>query len=556
MSVELYDGTDHDGLFDLLGKAFKAIGILNTARGTTVPAGVAAVLTIFDNLTSPTNAQQQAISGLPAAVPAYQSSGSNLAQSLQQYCEQYLIETVHADTPLSSKTLANALAELIRQMIANTQHVDASAVAISVTPNGANTGDGVILTSTKRGDGRVQEYALAETLAALVEGDANPLSAGISITGQVAAQSILGQDWPLGSGSSTSLQSIDASSNMLLNSDFEDEDDLANAPDDWILTTAQVGTTLKMTDIEIQTVAISGTPTSGYYYLHFQNKAGKIQTTVQIAYNAASSVVQTALRALDGLGSVTVSQSGTVPNYTHTITFVGYGGNITQLTSTSRLDTGSIAHATTSGGTPQVYQGGKALWLVGDGSELTTIHQRLTSLTPETAYAVSMWGICGASIAAGVFKLELVDGIGGSIINDSQGNANALTFNASALTTSWQHLKDLVSGECVFRTPLVVPPLVYFRLRLSTAMTSTKEAFLDHLAMTPMRQLYNGGPLVAAFTGAAAFKNQDKFSIVVTNDRAGLVGEYCNRVFNLAQSNLLIPSNSAGSETIPDTVAS
>lgn len=556
MTVELYDAGNSDGLFDLIGKAFKALGILNTSRATTVPAAVATVLSIFENLATPTIGQQQAIAGLPAAVPAFQSSGSGLAGALQQYVQQYLIETVHADAILASKTLQNALAELIRQMIANSESVDASAVAITVTPAGSNTGDGVVLASTKRGDGLVNEYALAETLDGVVTGDGNPLSAGITITGEVAASALLGQDWPLGSGSSLSLQAVDASSNLLANSDFEDEDDLANAPDDWILDVATVGTTLLMTDVEVQTVTISGGPGSGYYYLHFTDKSGKVQTTSQIPWNATAAQVQSALNALDHLSAVTVSSTGTTPNFAHTVTFRGYGGNITQLTSTNRLNAGSIAHATTSGGTPQVYAGGKALVFASDGSEVTAIYQRMTNLSAETPYAVSMWVQASAAIAAGVLKLELIDGIGGSIINDSNGVANALTFNASSLTTSWQHLKDLVSGECVFRLPLVVPPLVYFRLRISTAVTNARSIFFDHLAMAQMRQLYNGGPFVAAFTGAAAFKLEDSFTIAVTNDRAGLVGEYMNRNFSLAQNNLLIPSNDSAGETIPDTVAS
>jgi len=556
MTVKLYDNSTHDGLFDILGKPFKAQGILNTARGTTLPAAVADALTIFKNLASPTVGQQQAIAGLPAAVPAYQASGAGLATALQQYAQNFLIETVNADTPLSAKTLSAALTELIRQMVAGSQSVDASTVAMSVTAGSSNTGNGVLLTSIKRGDGLVNEYAIAETLTATVTSDSSAQSAGISVTGQSAASTLLGQDWPLGSGASTSIQSVDASANLLTNSDFEDETTLANAPDGWILTTATVGTTLKMTDPEVQTVAISGTPTAGYYYLNFTDKNSKVQTTGQIAYNATASAVQSALRLLDNLGSVTVTATGTAPNYTHTVTFVGYGGDLTQMTSTSRLDTGSITHATTSAGTAQVYAGGKALQFASNGSELTTIYQRVSNLKAETPYAVSLWAIADAAIAAGVVKLELVDGIGGSIINDSQGVANALTFNASDLTTSWQNLKALVSGECVFRLPLVVPPLVYFRLRLSTAVTNTKSIFFDHLAMTEMTRIYSGGPHVAAFTGATAFKKADTWSVAVTNDRAGLLGEYCNRNFSLAASNLLIPSNSAGSETIPDSVAS
>lgn len=87
---------------------------------------------------------------------------------------------------------------------------------------------------------------------------------------------------------------------------------------------------------EVQTVAISGTPTGGTYTLTWAGPHGTV-TTAAIAWDAASTVVQAALRLLAGLESVVIVQSGTTPNFTHTITFHGTYGNIAQLTSTSSL---------------------------------------------------------------------------------------------------------------------------------------------------------------------------------------------------------------------------
>lgn len=91
---------------------------------------------------------------------------------------------------------------------------------------------------------------------------------------------------------------------------------------------------------EVQSYTINGSPTGGTYTLTHNGN-----TTGSIAYNASAATVQTALRLLSGLGSVTVALSGS----TYTVTFTGVSGNTPQMTSTSSLTGGtapSITHAT------------------------------------------------------------------------------------------------------------------------------------------------------------------------------------------------------------------
>lgn len=552
MAVDLYDGSNFDGLFNLLGKAFYAQEVLNTARLTTVPTEVIDVLNQFELITQ-TDKTARTIVGIAPALQGWQGSGSSLAAALQSYCMQYLIEVVDADTKLDQKTLEFALKELIRQMLATSDSVDASSVTLSVTAGGSNFGNGVLIVSKKRGDGLVQENAYAESIAAEVT-SGTAVSATISVSGDEAEGNLLSEQWPRGSGCRRSISSVDASSSLLTNGDMEDETVRTDTPDGWIVSVGTIGTTLKMTVVEIQTIAISGSPSAGSYTISFTNAAGKVQTTAPIAYDAGSAVVQAALRLLEGLESITIVESGTSPNFTHTITFTGLGGNVTQLTSTNGTTGGTITHGTTTAGTAGVFKGGRALWLAANGSELTTINQQLTNLKPLTAYAFSAWWLADSAPAAGVFTIDLVDGIGGSVINDAQGVANSFTFNASDLTTSWKHISTLVSGECVFRMPTVVPPLVYLRIRISTAVTNGRQVYLDHVALAEMTELYAGGPLIAAFSGNVALKTKDTWSIAVTNDRAGKLQEWANRNFQMASLGLLLPSNAAGAETIPDTV--
>lgn len=95
----------------------------------------------------------------------------------------------------------------------------------------------------------------------------------------------------------------------------------------------------------VQTLQISGTPTGGYYVITCPWSG---LTTGHIAYNAASSAVQTALRALAGNECVVVSTAaGSAPNITHQITLYGVPGIPGQITcNISGLTGGSPAQAT------------------------------------------------------------------------------------------------------------------------------------------------------------------------------------------------------------------
>lgn len=104
---------------------------------------------------------------------------------------------------------------------------------------------------------------------------------------------------------------------------------------------------------EVQTIVISGTPTSGSYTVTFDGK-----TTAAIAYNADQATVQAALRTLAGLEQVTVVTTGSTPNFTHTVTMTGAPAALgasspPQMTSTDSMSGGThaIAHNTTTPGT-------------------------------------------------------------------------------------------------------------------------------------------------------------------------------------------------------------
>lgn len=129
------------------------------------------------------------------------------------------------------------------------------------------------------------------------------------------------------------------------------------------LTTWEELTTVATTVVEVQTIAISGSPTSGTYTVTY---AGN--TTAGIAWDAVQATVQAALRTLAGLEQVTVVTTGSSPNYTHTVTMTGVPlatgtSSPPEMTSSAAGLAGgapAIAHATTVAGVGDTWTVGSA----------------------------------------------------------------------------------------------------------------------------------------------------------------------------------------------------
>lgn len=98
-------------------------------------------------------------------------------------------------------------------------------------------------------------------------------------------------------------------------------------------------------DSQAFTVAVAGTPTAGTYDLTIVGDDKIASQTIENVFNATAASIQAAIRALtgEGLSQTTVTQSGSTPNLTHTITFKGVQEEITL----TRLDE-------TTGGTHSV----------------------------------------------------------------------------------------------------------------------------------------------------------------------------------------------------------
>jgi hypothetical protein len=103
---------------------------------------------------------------------------------------------------------------------------------------------------------------------------------------------------------------------------------------------------------EVQSLAITGTPTSGTFTLTYSG-----QTTAAVPYNATATQVQTALRALSNIGYSDVScTGGPLPGTPVVITFAGAlaSTNVAQITTTDTLGGGSAPASAVTTTTPGV----------------------------------------------------------------------------------------------------------------------------------------------------------------------------------------------------------
>lgn len=545
-------------LFTRIGKAINAADDLIASVDTEVLADIRA---FEDELDTESHDFRQAVIGnLEDSIDnALITIGEVLSTLVADPIASLIIETVYADNSSIAKTINASLEELIEQMIENGESVEASTVGYSITygegvgsssgTSGDNTGNGKFVFCDQRGDGRVNEFIYAETIRARCTSANTSGTATWTITCE-PSKSLLDPTWPGGSGATATITtSTAASSNKITTGDMETESTVADyLPYGWIVETGTLGTTIRLTDVEIQTVTVNGTPTAGHYTLTFTDKYGRSHTTAPLAYNATASAVQTALRTLPFLASVTVSSTGTSPNLTHSVTFVGVP-NPTALTYTSKLTGGTptITIATPTPGSAYVARGARCLKITGNSSELTSLLVPV-SLSAKTCYAFNLWACVDVTPAAGVLQVDLIDGDSGDNVEDDQGVSNSFTTDLTALDASHTACNGF------FHTPTTLPRAVYLRVSLTTALSTGTSLFLDELCMVAATRLYTGGPYLACFCGPLEFELEDEVTIAVSNDRAGLLHSWLNRLLDLRSKDLLLPT--AVSATQDDTLIS
>jgi len=400
--------------------------------------------TLFDAFDAEDPDGRSWIEAMLGALETYRGTAPSFLATLADSLSQTLVGMVHLDNRLPEATIELAMAELIVQLNASADTVNANAVGVTVTPAAGNDGDGVTVVSLLDGEGKTLEFVYDEDIEVSVVNADTSGSEELEAASEEEIGDKLSFEWPEGSGATQSYTAVDAAGgdNLALNGDFEDFT-VADTPDNWTIITGSAGT--------------------------------------------------------DILETVTA------------------------------------------------YKGSKGLEFKDDTAE-PHIRQLIADLESKTPLAVNVLvrELAGNFLAGDELIIDLFDGT--SIIQDEAGNDNSLTIDLLNLGTTY------VSKTAVFRLPEPVPASVFLRVRGNGIFGGGDSVLIDHLAMVPMVQHYEGGPFITFFSGANDWSEDDLITIVPTNDYAGLVQTFFWRIFDMETLGLILPSNAAGGETILDSI--
>lgn len=215
------------------------------------------------------------------------------------------------------------------------------------------------------------------------------------------------------------------------------------------------------------------------------------------------------------------------------------------------LSVGTAATHVTSSTTAQ--RGAASLKIIGDGSNLTKLRQRLNygsgtygRLKGDTLYLISLWvradGV--AAPLAGVLRVSFRDG------SDTVLGSMTLNVDLTALTLSY------VRYGLAVVSPVNIPDEAYMVLELTTAITNTQAVLIDEVTVCEMQRLAPGGPGVAIVAGSTDSRRGDLATVAISNNTVGEMNLELDRFFGLYESGIFLPSGSGTNVTVADSLIS
>lgn len=220
MAIDLDSGT---GLFDRLGRIGYVYQVVSDffagASANQLEKEVNDILAEYDGAS---NIVRSAVDGVLESKSRFQLDPERFLLDLATAAELTVIEMAHADNPLQEKTIDRALEELIKQMRAGSETVDANEPSVSITAASGNDGTATIVCSLTGPKGERLECVYPEDIT-LTCSVAAARSGTIEVYAEASAaptgQSVF---WPDGSAASTTITAIDPSADgFLTNGDFE-----------------------------------------------------------------------------------------------------------------------------------------------------------------------------------------------------------------------------------------------------------------------------------------------------------------------------------------------
>jgi hypothetical protein len=255
----------------------------------------------------------------------------------------------------------------------------------------------------------------------------------------------------------------------------------------------------------------------------------------------------------------------------NTLNTLLYGGNFDSFTTANQPDyfgaaiVGVYGTDIFSEATVVYRTGGKALKFTGTGgSPLSSIAQEFdvttpavgtsgtsATLLPNRTYHVNFFARKSAGLVAGEVQCRLIDGSNAQVTDDTGSDIKFSVAHGTLSSAAW----TAVSGS--FTTPKVLPTTAKLNIRVSVALTNTESVYIDDLSMALVPEAaYTGGINVTVHAGSTDPILGDRSLITVANNRAGEFQEWFDRVFSMKAKGLQVYSDTAGGETLADSLIS
>jgi hypothetical protein len=176
----------------------------------------------------------------------------------------------------------------------------------------------------------------------------------------------------------------------------------------------------------------------------------------------------------------------------------------------------------------------------GDGSAVVGIYQELDQavVKSDTNYAVSFWYQTTSATYTAKLRVALVNGSGTVITDNGSTSQSSTVVDETALGAAngtW------VRAGIVLRTPRNLPTglALEFRFPSGDVLDNAKSVYLDHVIMSEMERVYDGGPYMAIHSGATDFAIRDAFTNTIANDKTTTNFVRClDRAFSLAENGI------------------
>ena len=196
------------------------------------------------------------------------------------------------------------------------------------------------------------------------------------------------------------------------------------------------------------------------------------------------------------------------------------------------------------------YRGGSAFKMTGDGATLAKIRQPLANTTGASStvaadrlYVLAVAARVNGTASAGNVRVSLQNSAGTVVT----GTTLDISWNIGT-SYAWQYV--------FFRAPLVLPSAVYAAIQQTVALNVGGIMYLDEMVLAEVRQVGAGGQGVVILPGSTDWVANDHLRLVATNLGEGKFNTDFDRFFGMYELGLVLRGNTAGGETILDTLIS